>query len=239
MNRRSFLKSSAILVPMATGVVTRASIIPGRSKISVQNSPSLGFTYILLNNGEDSTGWTDAGTVTWNYTTDKFQGTGSIKVGNNDGVATTSIGVTTSGESWFYCTFKFIAIPLTDRPFLYILASGGYAIGGRVYSNGQLSIRHGSFESSRTVDSVSINVWYSLWGYYKPSTGGSNGAGSLEFSTSETKLGSGNKFVSFATGGTNTANLNSVGLQCANVDENYLLFDKIRLAATEIPSNPQ
>lgn len=249
--RREFIKAAgaALFLPRAYDIfVPSATAAPGltpNGKVAASAAPpGGGVTYEFqetfegANSGYDLTGWTPGGSPDPDYTTAPapLQGAQSWR-GVAAGVAVVStrtvtsrteywvymlINVTSFTGFWYICSFR---NGVTVQATMYLDATSHLALFDQVGSN-LLS----------TVDVLSTATTYSLWFHTKTGSG-ANGVIDVEFATTPTQVGSGNKFAKI-TNSTGTLNYDTYELGNNGGQTWTSIMDKVYCASTPIGSNP-
>lgn len=118
------------------------------------------------------------------------------------------INMPNATEVWFRFIFT-ITNTIVNNMRMVIIADSGFTeqASVQVQSSG-LRIVVGTANAT-TVSTLTAGTKYYCWGHYKKGTG-ANAVGDIEFSTSKTRLGSGNGFAQTTTG-SSTANAQQIG----------------------------
>jgi hypothetical protein len=228
----------AIILLLLTLTAT-AQYLP-QSSVAVARIPAVvsGQTF-LINQGFEGAGydnsetWTEVnagGTVDEDYATLPLEGVQCVLlVGTAATVSTASPTFADQTTAWLRFGFKKSKNPDSDW-IVGILRNGTTSLSYiRVLSTGALRIDHGTANAS-TTDVLSNATWYYVLVKYVAGTG-ANGQASIEFSTTASWTGSGNKYASLTTGSSTLA-LNNV--QIRNEDNGSLYFDGLKVSATQI-----
>ena len=181
------------------------------------------------------TGWTNSGSVNWDYTSVHLEGNQSLYVpGPSFGLGNfTRVDFDNQAEVWVYFKLYLDASPPTSATTI----GGLGANGGTVTQLFQIdSSLRPSFGGAQTTDSFALKTAYHVWLHYRKGTG-SNGIVEIGFSTDGTKPTSGNKYKKLTTyTGTNDAGRLFLGTTTQTTITK--IFDKIRVDNSEIGSNP-
>jgi hypothetical protein len=152
--------------------------------------------------------------------------------------------ISAAGELWGYFKLRITDYTLNSGTYrkMFWLSNGGTSVFSvSLYNNaGTLYLRGAAGnQAAIPADAVTTGTTYNVWVHYKKGTG-ADAEGSIEFATTDTKVGSGNKFASF-TGGNSTADVNRVLLQPEYITAQGadVIWDKVRLDDVAIGSAPQ
>lgn len=172
------------------------------------------------------------------YTGIVLAGTQSLLIActNNSGELRSFV-FTAQDEVFLYCMFRPVIVPASSfKPiFLINQTSGGNF--GHVALNSSGTLRIALNTVANTVDAMSANTTYHVFARYKKGTG-ANAIISVGFSTDGTRPTSGNKFAQITTGNT-TLQCGKIALDLdSSVVSQTFIFDKVRVATTQIPDNP-
>jgi hypothetical protein len=175
---------------------------------------------LLIDENFESTGkpspWdSNAGVPDWDNTSSPIAGAQDVKMGS---AATCNIyaPLTPSSEMWVQFEMSLGNVPGSITIFGYLF-DGPFAGSAEitVTGTGNLKIGDGGGTSSATTDAMTAGVHY--WVFFHALKGtGANAAYDVEFSTTSTRVGSGNKFQSYASG-TLAANVEWVYFDRQNV----------------------
>jgi hypothetical protein len=187
--------------------------------------------------GTPSVGWTETGTVDWDYATSPLEGAQSLNIRRDLNGA---YGVYYSGfsvnEAWGHFLVRVKSMPGTyDYLFDSLDNNFNYPLRIRINASGTLTINGFGYSNQTTVDAMSTDTTYHVWWHYKKGTG-SNSIVSAAFSTTSTRPSSGNKFVGI-TNGTNTATLDYVapgGIDPGSGTGINGVWDKFQVASTDV-----
>lgn len=147
-----------------------------------------------------------SGTFTYGYTTNPPSGAStSVRIVASSQQPGLTWSFAAQNEVYVRCQFRFNTLPDSEK------SGFAFDFGGLLdfRSDGTWIPRDGS-GGSVTVDSMATGTWYYFQGIVKKGTG-SNAVLSLEWNTSNTFTGSGNKF-SGETDGANTTQISSIKL---------------------------
>lgn len=250
MNRRAFTKrilagGAALWVPHVLAapppMLQRVISRPARTA-AVTASRS----YVLTEDCESSpVGWTDSGSVTWEYATSPapLLGAKSVLLDGSAANATSQKSLTSASEYWGYFLLNCTLLPSSggSRAFLYLrngttVVCTWFIVG----TTGLIKATPLGGSSVTTTDGISASTLYHIWVHYKAASiaPGSDAIAEAEFSTTATRLGSGNKYI-ICSNGTNTANVDNLRLSAQFSTYGIIcLYDKIRFDIQDIGSNP-
>jgi hypothetical protein len=189
-------------------------------------------TYLVEENCEGTgtpSGWTDSGTVNWDYTTTALQGTQSRAVPSGGDFSNYTIADQSTVE--FYCQFQFHVLPNVRGTMAALRTSGDSAVClFRLGTDGTVSVYADGSDSTATVGAMSVDTKYHVWMRFV-----SGGTCTIAFSTDGTRPTSGNNFTS-KTGG--VANAGLVRLQGITETGANTIWDRILVLDGAIGSNP-
>jgi hypothetical protein len=153
----------------------------------------------LVNEDAEGTGtpsgWTDSGTIDWDYTTTVITGAQSLHLPPASS-NTTKYSLSATGEVWARFKIRQDKTGSVTR----IMQFNGSST-ERMYvgiATNALRITHGS-ATATTVSTMAANTTYNVWVRYKKGTG-ADGEGTIAFSTTNTEPTTGNDFASLTTG---------------------------------------
>lgn len=108
---------------------------------------------------------------------------------------------TASSEVWMQCEFKFSFLPGSSAPFVWWFDSTQTPfVNALIASTGEIGFSASAGGGgSTTVDQVEANIKYWLFFHYKKGTG-ANAIYELEFNTTSTRTGTGNKYTIYNSG---------------------------------------
>ena len=186
-----------------------------------------GTSYDLVNeraeSGVTGVGFTDSGSVNWNYTTTVLEGTKSIRCSASASTAK-AISSVSAGDCYFLINHG--SLPASTA------SMGGFRASDtspravlRVNPTGNVAVYCNGGDSAFTTDAMSPGVTYHCWVTWL-----ANGLCTAAFSTDGIRPTSGSKFAS-RTGGSGVAGLIVVAGSATT-------FDKILGSTTTIGSNP-
>jgi hypothetical protein len=195
---RQAIQGETVTLDYTAGNVTGLSNF---SAHSVTNSS--GFAY-LVNEGAEGgvtpVGWTNSGTVAWNYTTAPYllEGSNSLEIGDN--TSFTWISITAASNVWGYCLF---ASNSGASPVALRFRNGTTGVANLAFqmADGSVKITCGSATAVSSAGLVSAGNVYSVWLHYLPGTG-SNAQCEAYVATTPTRPGS--PTVSLSNGTSNT-----------------------------------
>lgn len=219
-----------------------AAIVSG----AVTNNSTQGTAYLVnqrfeganYDNGES---WTETGigVVDEDYTGVVLDGTQSLRLSGTGEDAASKITFSATSEIWGYMMFRTQGSNTVSN-ILRILAAADTPVAS-VYNDGTGKLVAyddvGASGTAGTVDAMSPDTTYHLMWRYKKGTG-SDSVIEVEFSTTPTFTGSGNKFTSKTNG---QAVSDAVGIELGNRTAAFtydLVFDKVIVDDVAIGNNP-
>ena len=232
MKRRHFLRNGLwVTGALACPHIVRAQLLNGATLNGASLMNSSGIAYALSEDFEGTgapSGWATG--PDFDYTTTALDGAQSL---NCSGGTSTWKNFTGGSQADLYCMFRFNAFPssaLVRCIGIVTNNNGDYCAFLRVYATGLVKLYlGGEGDSDFLADGLSLNTTYHLWITYITS-----GTCTLEFNTTATRTGTGNKFIS-KTGNVNTAG----GIEIISFDGDDFIVDKVRVAVgNTIGSNP-
>lgn len=184
-------------------------------------------------------GWTTGGVGTKNFnnTSNVLAGSVSLAIAGNGNAYT---NFTASSEVWVVYRVKFALFNAGGNTFpQQLMDSGGASLAFlRVFeSGGGYSIRltHGSVFATTVDTAIPMNSDGYIWLYYAKGTG-ADGVASCEFTTTNVRTGTGNRYVEVTTG---TATADASRFYTATPDANYsFIFDNVQISNTGWPVAP-
>ena len=184
--------------------------------------------------GSEPSGWTHGGTVNYNYTTTPLQGSKSCQI-SDTGFADYTFGQTYS-ELFTYFRFRLNANP-TGSMLIFGLQLGGSGTytSCKIHPDLTAFIADGLSGTASTVGTITTGVTMHFWHHYKAGSG-NNAIHSIGFSTDGTEPVTGNNFAT-VTSGQVTASLDTLDFE-ASAGAEALIFDMVRVAQSDIGSNP-
>lgn len=192
-------------------------------------------SYLLEEDFEGSgtgAGWTDAGTVDWDYTVGPLVGTESMRVNVTGAGADTRNDFTAQDDCWVYFRFKPASWGDFNR-ICYLQTSGFadvFAIGND--NAGAWRVYHGSIFVA--AGAWSAGTEYHVWGHYVKGTG-ANGVAELYISTDGTRPGSPTVSLSNGDATGQASKIRFGPSDTATMDGQW---DKLRVDDASIGSNP-
>lgn len=220
LNRRKFLRTASGLFVPALMLRSKADMILSGP---VMRTMASGVTYLIEENGTGS-GWTDTGTITWNYS--GVFSPGVLVSGNATNTQKTFTGQTTVE---CYCKIQFTALPAGTTQSIFGFRDGSSPLAVlRVNNTGQVTCFANGSDSSACVTTMSTGTLYHLWVRYV-----SAGTCTVEFSTDGVRVGSGNSFQS-RTGAAGTASIVRLSIS----DSGNYQADRILVLNGSIGNNP-
>ena len=239
VTRRKFLAlASGVLVPAAHG-----QFAPGRS-FSFRAQPAAGASYLFQENfevtGYENT-WTEGGTgtVDEDYSTSGLglEGSKCLRLeAAAQSPRATSDNWSAQSDLWFYVLVRPVSLPAATMMLLTLQATTTECVRIRLDPAGTLKVRAGGGTENTTVAATSAGTTYHIWVHYTKGTG-SNAFGSVAFSTDGVKPTSGNQYRE-TTNGTAASDCNNVRFGVTSSGTFDLLYDKVRVSASEIGDNP-
>jgi len=237
-----FLITATALVGLTSeGAVT--IIDNPRARVAVAGG---GATYLIKQDFEgtgydNSESWTETTNPDEDYATAPAPLVGSQSIYfNGTGQRATSPTFTGQLEVWAYFQIRIVNLGTTGGTLFTLLPLGIAVDLNNSAGSGSPRIG-GSVNSARTTDAMTTGTTYHvLIHYIADQDGGAASAfGSVEFNTSATFTGSGNKFTSFTTG-TETGSVTGIRLQGETGGTAVeWIFDKARADDVAIGNNPE
>lgn len=202
------------------------------------NAPAAASSYLLSDNLEYADaaaaavgGWTDAGTPVWAYTTAPapLEGTRSFAC---DSQTDASVhGFTAQSDVWAFCVFN---LNVYGASIFQLLNSSDVVVGAIAFTaGGAVRASNGTVTADSSAATVIATTTYYLWMHYTKGTG-ANGVTDLYVSATTTIPGSPTISV---TGGDAATDASKFRMFCNSFGVTGI-FDKIRISATAIGSNP-
>jgi hypothetical protein len=203
-----------------------------------RRNAAAGPSYLLSEDWEGTgtpSGWTHStGDILPDYTTTILDGAQSLYVPTPRAADSPSFAA--QSELWLYCMFRFVNAPTSSNRYLLgLYNSGGSAVGLVAVASSSLTpaVRHGTLTGSSGSD-LALNTTYHLWFHWKKGTG-SNGEAEAYISTTATRPGSPQVTINNGDAITDAV---SVRLGMLTAGSGNKIFDKLRVSASEIGSNP-
>lgn len=194
---------------------------------SVSTAGGGGVTYDLVDESAEGTGtpsgWTDAGSPNWDYTTTILQGTHSLLCGGGSSSYKTFASQSTA---YGYCLLRIpTSLPGSVTTYCGFRASDASTRAVvRVNASGQVTIFADGSDSPACVATMSANTTYHVWWQFTAS-----GTCSVAFSTDGTRPTSGDNYT-YKTGGAGT---------CERYVVNPVaIYDRMLASTSQIGNSP-
>lgn len=195
MKSLAFIAALCLVTVLALGQSRRLLIAPVRT-----TAASLLIEEYFEGTGTPSPWVTDPTAPDFDNTVSQIAGAQDmLKSLSTDGGAHAPF--TASSEVWLQCDFKFSILPGTAAPFIWVFDSTQTPfVNALIAPTGEVGFSASAGTGgSTTVDQVAVGVNYTLFFHYKKGTG-ANAIYELEFSTTSTRTGSGNKYTIYNSG---------------------------------------
>lgn len=198
-------------------------------------APPAGPTYLISEDFEGvgtASGWTNAGTVNWNYVTSPAPLFGAESWFGGAAAGSTSPAFAPQSNVWAFFTFVRTADPSTGTRYICAFQDGAGAplLSLRI---GSSTMQHGSVSGAGGF-TFTLNTQYFIWLHYIQGTG-TNGIAEVYISTTTTRPGS--PTGTFSTG-TATAPAEKFQIGSTTSGSGSKIIDTVRVSTSEIFSNP-
>lgn len=189
-------------------------------------------TFEGSNSGYDNAGWSGIGSPDPNYTTTPPEGSESLHCTTDPSGAVYTLSASQNTMT-VYFQGRSDTIPGSEQVFFILqdTAASVNVVIIQLQSSGGLKVQEGSVKSASTVDGISAGVNY----YFKLTWDKASAGATLEFSTTTTFTGSGNKFTSI-TGDDSTHQVKIVAPYKTGTQST--VYDNIKVYATDQGNYP-
>ena len=207
-------------------------------RFAAAGGPSYLFEENFEGTGYENT-WTESGTGTKDedYATGPLEGSQSLRLvfASHNGLTYATLPSSEGTLEWYFMV-NFATLPASGKVFARLRdASSNSLLRLEVSTGNILRIRHGT-GTVATVDTITTGTTYHIWLRYVKGTG-SNGQGSVAFSTDGVRPTSGNSYAAL-TNGSLTADANQVLFGTENTSAWEGLFDRVIADTGTIGDNP-
>jgi hypothetical protein len=191
-----------------------------------------GPTFLIDENCEGTgtpSGWSNAVSPEWDYTTTVLAGSQSLFLNGADGDNVQfALPGGDQAEVWFKCRFRFAALGTLGSFIALQNSSFGNVLIVRQWLSGTMRVSCGS--TATTTDAISSGATLFLWGHYLKGTG-SNAVAEIWWNTTDTKPADASAKHAKITDGTATTDFHNLLLFTEDADISPIL-DNIQFAAT-------